>query len=90
MPAILDRLVGQLKAKGKDSNAAHAIAISSLQKAGNLKKGTVEPTAKGVKRGMMSPGARAKDRAAKETGKPPAAFKYNAQTNRGVMKKQGG
>ena len=40
MPAILDRLVKQLVAKGHRKSSAYAIATKSLQKAGNLKKGT--------------------------------------------------
>lgn len=65
MPKILDRLVSQLKAKGKDQSSAFAIATKALQKSGNLKPGTQEATAKGVKRGNMTPEARAKDRARK-------------------------
>jgi len=38
MPKILERLVSQLKAQGKSDEAAYAIATSSLQKSGNLKK----------------------------------------------------
>jgi hypothetical protein len=62
MPKILERLVGQLQAKGKNKSSAFAIATSALQKSGNLKPGTQQPTAKGVKRGNMTPEARAKDR----------------------------
>lgn len=47
MPAILERLVKQLQAKGKSKSAAFAIAISTLQKAGDLKKGSSKATAKG-------------------------------------------
>jgi hypothetical protein len=82
MPAILDRLVKQLRAKGHDEKAAYAIATKSLQKSGNLKKGSSKATAKGKKRGKMTPGARAKDRAAKESGGKPSDYKYNAKTNR--------
>ena len=65
MPKILDRLVNQLKSKGKDTSAAYAIATSALQKSGNLKKGTQKATPKGKKRGAMTPEAREKDRAKK-------------------------
>jgi hypothetical protein len=65
MPKILERLVNQLKAKGYNKSSAFAIGTSSLQKAGDLKKGTSKPTAKGVTRGNMTPAARAKSRAAK-------------------------
>lgn len=86
MPAILNRLVSQLKAKGKSDQAAHAIAVSVLQKSGNLKKGSTEATTKGKKRGAMTPGQRAKDRASKRSGKKTAAYKYSKKTNRATLK----
>jgi hypothetical protein len=46
MPAILDRLVSQLKAKGHSQKSAYAIAVSQLQKSGNLKKGSKRPLLK--------------------------------------------
>jgi len=66
MPAILERLVSQLQAKGKSKSAAYAIATATLQRSGNLKKGTNKATAKGKRRGAMTPGQRAKDRASKK------------------------
>lgn len=88
MPAILERLVGQLQAKGMPKSNAFAVATSQLQKAGDLKKGSQEATTKGAKRGAMTPAARAKDRQAKvsTTGKKPADFKYDAGTNRATLK----
>ena len=86
MPKIMDRLVGQLKNKGFNKNSAYAIATSKLQKSGNLKKGTTKPTAKGVVRGKMTPGERAKDRASKASGNPKSAYKYNSKTNRATKK----
>ena len=62
MPKILERLVNQLKAKGKDKSSAYAIATSALQKSGNLKKGTQQATSKGIKRGKMTPEQRKKSR----------------------------
>jgi hypothetical protein len=88
MPAILDRLVKQLQAKGHSKSSAYAIATKSLQKSGNLKKGTQKATAKGEKRGAMTPGQRAKSRAAKASGKKPSSYKYNAKTNRATKKKR--
>jgi len=89
MPAILDRLVRQLKAKGFSAGSARAIATSSLQKSGNLKKGTVKPTKKGLARGKMTPAARAKDRAAKYSkGSKPSQYSYNPKTNRATLKKK--
>ncbi len=88
MPKILDRLVSQLKAKGHNDRAAHAIAVSALQKSGNLKQGSEEPTAKGVKRGNMTPGQRAIDRAQRRSGKHKASdYKYNKKTNRATLKR---
>jgi hypothetical protein len=87
MPKILDRLVSQLEAKGKDKKAAFAIATSALQKSGNLKKGTRTATAKGKKRGDMTPAARAKDRAVKAGGGKPSDYSYNAKKNSTKRKK---
>lgn len=87
MPAILDRLVSQLRAKGKSKSAAYAIATSSLQKSGNLKKGTAKATAKGTRRGKMTPGQRAKDRASKKSGRPKSDYSYNMKTNLATLHK---
>lgn len=73
--------MSQLKAKGKSDEAAHAIAVAALQKSGNLKKGSTEPTPKGVKRGNMTPEQRAKDRAVKRSGGHPDEYIYNPKTN---------
>jgi hypothetical protein len=54
MPAILDAAVKRLKAKGWGTSSSYAIATSTLQKAGELKKGHNTPTKKGVKRGAMT------------------------------------
>jgi hypothetical protein len=85
MPAILERLVKQLKAKGYNKSSAFAIATSTLQKSGNLKKGTQEATAKGKRRGSMTPGQRAKDRAAKANNRKPSDYKYSKKTNRATL-----
>ena len=62
------------------------IATSKLQKSGNLKKGTTKPTAKGLARGKMTPGQRAKDRASKASGNSKSSYKYNKKTNRATLK----
>jgi hypothetical protein len=64
MPKILDRVVSQLKAKGVAN--PYAVGVSAMQKAGNLKKGTVEATKQGVKRGNMTPDEREKARRARD------------------------
>ena len=86
MPAILERLVEQLMAKGHSKSSAYAIATSTLQKSGSLKKGTNEATAKGKKRGEMGAAGRAKDRAAKESGGKPSDYKYSKRTNRATKR----
>ena len=50
MPKIMDRLVSQLKKAGKSEKLAYAIATSSLQKSGAMKKGSNKLTRKGKKR----------------------------------------
>lgn len=87
MPKILERLVGQLKRNGVDKNAAYAIATKKLQQSGNLKKGSTEATAKGIKRGNMTPAERAKDRAAKASGGKASDYKYNKKNNTAVKGK---
>lgn len=86
MPKILERLVSQLKAKGKPTQAAYAIATSTLQKSGNLKKGSQQATAKGKRRGEMTPAERAKDRATKLSKHKKSEYKYSAKTNRATLR----
>lgn len=87
MPAILERLVSQLKQKGYSKSSAYAIATSTLQKSGNLKKNSTQATAKGKKRGAMSPSQRAKDRASKVSKHKPSDYKYNRKTNTVKLKR---
>jgi len=53
MPKILDEAVKRIKAKGGAVNP-YAAAVSTLQKSGSLKKGTLKPTKQGVARGQMT------------------------------------
>ena len=85
-PDILDRLVTQLKDKGMDNDKANAVARSQLQKHGVLKQGSEELTAKGKKRNAMGAAGRAKDRAAKRSGRSVGDYKYNPQTNTATLK----
>jgi hypothetical protein len=87
MPAILERLVKQLQAKGKSKSSAFAIATSALQRAGDLKKGTQKATSKGARRGKMTPSARAKDRASKRSTHKTSDYKYSSKTNLATLKK---
>lgn len=86
MPKILDRLVKQLMDKGHSKSSAYAIATKSLQKSGNLKKGTQEATAKGTKRGKMTPAQRAKDRQVKYRGGASSDYKYKKSNNTAIRK----
>ena len=63
MPKILDRVVRQLRAKGVAD--PYAVGVSAMQKAGNLKKGTVQATKQGLRRGAMTPDQREKARRAR-------------------------
>lgn len=86
MPAILERLVSQLEAKGYAKSSAFAIATKSLQKAGDLKPGSQKATSKGAQRGAMTPGARAKNRASKRSKHKTKDYKYDSKTNRATLK----
>jgi hypothetical protein len=87
-PRILERLINQLKDKGFDVGAATAIATKQQQKAGNIKKGSQELTKKGKKRQKMGAAGRAKDRAAKRSGRKPSEYKYNARNNQASLKEE--
>lgn len=88
MPKILDRLVSQLKAKGKSDGEARSIAISALRKSGNIKKDSTEATSKGIKRGNMSAKERAIDRESKYSGHSKSDYSYSSKTNRATLKKR--
>lgn len=49
MPKILDRLVESAEKRGVPKSMAYGMAVASLQKAGVLRKGTMELTEKGKK-----------------------------------------
>jgi hypothetical protein len=54
MPKILDEAVRKIRAKGHSKSSAFAIATAALQRAGDLKKGSNQATAKGKRRGAMT------------------------------------
>lgn len=87
-PKILERLINQLKDKGFDVGAATAIATKQQQKAGNLKKGSHKLTKKGKKRQKMGAAGRAKDRAAKRSGRKASEYKYNPRNNQASLKEE--
>jgi hypothetical protein len=61
MPKILEDAVKAIKKSSPGVNP-WAVATSTLQKAGELKKGTNKATAKGVKRGEMTRAERHKEK----------------------------
>lgn len=88
-PPIRERLVRQLLRGGMPEGRAQAVATSQMQKAGNLKPGTTEMTAKGRQRTEMGAAGRAKDRAAAASASKadkPADYAYNPRTNRATLK----
>jgi hypothetical protein len=88
MPKILERLVSQLRAKNYSKSSAYAVATNALQKSGNLKPGTAEPTAKGIRRGNMGAAKRAKDRAARygNGAHKTNEYSYSSKTNRATLR----
>jgi hypothetical protein len=64
---------------------SEGLAIGLLKKRGDMdSKGTL--TKKGAKRDNMTAAERAKDRAAKYSGRKAKDFKYNASTNSATRK----
>jgi hypothetical protein len=85
---LYKRLVSQLKAKGMPDSMAYATATKKMKEAGNMPEsgGPEDLTAKGKKRQAMGAAGRAKDRAAKKSGKSPKKYKYNPRTNTATLK----
>lgn len=82
MSSIVKRLTNQLKAKGvKD---AKGMAMGQLTRYGIIKDGKL--TEKGKERQKLGASGRAKDRAAKASGRSPEDFKYSKKTNRATLK----
>lgn len=82
-PPILRRLISQLKQKGKSNIIARRIAVSALQKSGNLHPGSTKATEQGHKRGLMTPAQRAIDRAQKRR---PGKYVYHPGNNTATLK----
>ncbi len=81
-PPILQRLIEQLKEKGKSEKAATDIALAALRKSGNIEYGSTKATFKGTQRGLMTPGERAMDRDIISKGKNALDYVYNPRTNK--------
>ncbi len=77
---LIDRLAAQIGSRDK--------AIATLQERGHLQADGKTFTVEGAKRNAMTAEERAKDRAAKRTGKPATAFGYNPKTNTAAFKKR--
>lgn len=83
LPKLFERLKRQLASKGVKGAAGMAMAL--LKKRGQVNsKGKL--TSEGKKRQAMGNAGRAKDRAAKKSGKSTNAYKYNAKTNKATLK----
>lgn len=76
---LIDRLAAQVG--NRDT------AVKILQQRGHLKADGKTFTPEGAKRNAMTAEERAKDRAAKATGKPPSRFTYSPKTNRAKLRK---
>ena len=61
MPGLLDKAVKKIAPKA-GAKAAWPIAVAALQKAGDLKAGSLKPTAKGAARNKMTAAQRAATR----------------------------
>lgn len=61
MPGLLDKAVNRIAGRGVSKDKAYAMAVASLQKAGDLQAGTLKPTAKGIARNKMSRAQREKN-----------------------------
>jgi len=88
MGKLYDRMVSQIKAKGRSADAAHAIATAQGQKFGLFKKGTRDLTSKGKTQEKAGAAKRAKKRAAKRSkGKHKTKdYKYNPRNNVASLK----
>jgi hypothetical protein len=79
------RLVRQLAARG--TSDAKGLARTLL-----IERGDAAPdgqlTAHGKSRQALGKEGRAKDRAAKVSGRPPEDYRYSARTNRATLKKR--
>lgn len=75
---LIDRLAAQVGDRDK--------ALAILTERGHYDPRTKKLTPAGEQRNAMTAEERAKDRAAKSTGKPVSAFKYNPKTNAATLR----
>jgi hypothetical protein len=81
--SMVDRLTAQMAAKGVPN--ARVEAIMHLRNSGVL-DAAGRLTAKGRSRTAMGPAGRAKDRAARQTGRAKSEYAYDPHTNRATLK----
>ena len=82
MQTLLNRLTDQLAAKGVKNAKSEATSI--LQSRGHIdSNGNL--TKEGAQRQMLGPAGRAKDRAAKASGRAPSEYTYNRKTNKATL-----
>lgn len=85
MSKLEARLTRQLASRGV--NGARGMAKALLKKRGHItEEGALTPA--GKKRQALGAGGRAKDRAAKQSGKPVDSYSYNPKTNRATLKSE--
>lgn len=84
MSKLEDRLTRQLASRGVKNS--RGVAIGLLKKRGHMDDDGL--TKEGRKRQAMGNDGRAKDRAAKESGRSAKDYKYDAKTNRATLKKK--
>lgn len=84
LPKLLERLTRQLASRGV--KGAKNMAAGLLKKRGQMTDDG-KLTGKGKKRQALGNGGRAKDRAAKRSGKSASSYNYNPKTNRATLKK---
>lgn len=61
MPGLLDKAVNRIASRGVPKSSAWPIAVAALQKAGDLKPGSVKATPKGTARNAMTRAQRQKN-----------------------------
>jgi hypothetical protein len=76
---LVDRLASQVGSRD--------LAIELLRKRGQMEAGSETLTAAGEARNKMTAEERAKDRAAKLSGKPASKYNYSVKTNRATLKR---
>jgi hypothetical protein len=82
---LLERLTSQMASQKNPVKDPEAVARAVLIARGHMKEDG-SYTKQGEARNNMTAEERAKDRAAKRTGKPASAFGYNPRTNSALRK----